>query len=80
MSLLLRPYRVFLRPLKLDVEIPDSGKINVIHLQNSEAKEIYTALNQLISNMSQGSSSRNANNGPPQAQRWLYSLSVFYVI
>ena len=65
--------------LKLDIEIPDSGKINVIHLQNSEAKEIYTALNSLISDMSQGSNSRNNQNGPPQAQRTLAGENISVV-
>lgn len=65
--------------LKLDIEIPDSGKINVIHLQNSEAKEIYTALNSLISDMSQGSNSRNSQNGPPQAQRTLAGENISVV-
>lgn len=65
--------------LKLDIEIPDSGKINVIHLQNSEAKEIYTALNSLISDMSQGSNSRNGQNGPPQAQRTLAGENISVV-
>ena len=65
--------------LKLDIEIPDSGKINVIHLQNSEAKEIYTALNSLINDMSQGSNARNGQNGPPQAQRTLAGENISVV-
>ncbi len=65
--------------LKLDVEIPDSGKINVVHLQNSEAQEIYTALNSLINGMSSGSNSKNSSNNSSTAQKTLQSENVSLV-
>lgn len=66
--------------LKLDVEIPDSGKINVVHLQNSEATEIYSALNQIISDLTSknGSSSRNNNNNN-NSQRTLQGEDISVV-
>ena len=66
--------------LKLDVEIPDSGKINVVHLQNSEATEIYTALNQIISDLTSktGSSNRN-NNNANNSQRTLQGEDISVV-
>ncbi|MBQ9817153.1 MAG: type II secretion system secretin GspD [Proteobacteria bacterium] len=66
--------------LKLDVEIPDSGKINVVHLQNSEAKEIYTALNQIISDMSSKSGNgRGSNNNQNNSQRTLQGEDISVV-
>lgn len=66
--------------LKLDVEIPDSGKINVVHLQNSEATEIYTALNQIISDLTSktGSNNRNNNNNN-NSQRTLQGEDISVV-
>ncbi|MFA5623890.1 MAG: type II secretion system secretin GspD [Bradymonadales bacterium] len=45
--------------LHLDVEIPDSGRINVVHLQNSEALEISSVLTELLQRMQQGTSQRS---------------------
>ncbi|MBO5752200.1 MAG: type II secretion system secretin GspD, partial [Proteobacteria bacterium] len=63
--------------LKLDVEIPDSGKINVVHLQNSEAQEIYQALNQIISDMS--SKNNNNRNNNQNSQRTLQGDDISVV-
>ncbi len=65
--------------LKLDVEIPDSGKINVVHLQNSEAKEIYTALNQIISDMSSKNGNSRNNNNAQNSQRTLQGEDISVV-
>lgn len=46
--------------LNLDVEIPDSGRINVVHLQNSDAIEISSVLGDLLQRMQQGTAQRNA--------------------
>ncbi|MBQ9394047.1 MAG: type II secretion system secretin GspD [Proteobacteria bacterium] len=63
--------------LRLDIEIPDSGKINVVHLQNSEAKEIYTALNSIISDMtSKNGSNRNNNNNQNNSKTLSDDISV----
>lgn len=65
--------------LKLDIATPDSGKINVVHLQNSEAKEIYTALNQIISDMS-SKNGNNRNNAPQNnSQRTLQGEDISVV-
>ena len=65
--------------LKLDVEIPDLGKINVVHLQNSEAQEIYTALNSLVNDVSSGSSRTGSNNNNTQSQKILQSDNISIV-
>ncbi|MBO4349464.1 MAG: type II secretion system secretin GspD, partial [Proteobacteria bacterium] len=66
--------------LKLDVEIPDSGKINVVHLQNSEANEIYQALNQIISDMSSKGNNRSGNsNNNNNSQRTLQGEDISVV-
>ena len=63
--------------LKLDVEIPDSGKINVVHLQNSEATEVYSALNQVISDIS--SKNNNNRNNSNSASRTLQGEDISVV-
>lgn len=63
--------------LKLDIEIPDAGKINVIHLQNSEANEIYAALNQVINDLA-NSAARSGNAGQ-QGSRTLQSSDISVV-
>ena len=65
--------------LKLDVEIPDSGKINVVHLQNSEATEIYTALNQIISDLTTKNGNSRNNNTNNSAQRTLQGEDISVV-
>lgn len=65
--------------LKLDVEIPDSGKINVVHLQNSEANEIYTALNQIISDLTSKNGSNRSNNNANNSQRTLQGEDISVV-
>lgn len=65
--------------LKLDVEIPDSGKINVVHLQNSEATEIYTALNQIISDLTSKNSQGRNNNNNVNSQRTLQGEDISVV-
>lgn len=37
--------------LKLDIELPDSGRINVVHLQNSDASELAQTLSSLSSEL-----------------------------
>ena len=65
--------------LKLDVEIPDSGKINVVHLQNSEANEIYTALNQIISDLTSKNGSNRNNVNANNSQRTLQGEDISVV-
>lgn len=65
--------------LKLDVEIPDSGKINVVHLQNSEANEIYTALNQIISDLTSKNGSNRSNVNANNSQRTLQGEDISVV-
>ncbi|MCL2325714.1 MAG: type II secretion system secretin GspD [Proteobacteria bacterium] len=65
--------------LKLDVEIPDSGKINVIHLQNSEASEIYSALNQIISDMSANNARSGGQGNAQTSQRTLQGENISVV-
>ena len=62
--------------LRLDIEIPDSGKINVVHLQNSEAKEIYTALNSIISDMTSKNGSNKNNNNQNNSKTLSDDISV----
>ena len=64
--------------LKLDVEIPDSGKINVVHLQNSEATEVYSALNQVISDIT-SKNNNNRNNNSNAASRTLQGEDISVV-
>ncbi len=64
--------------LKLDVEIPDSGKINVVHLQNSEANEVYSALNQVISDIT-SKNNNNRNNNSNSASRTLQGEDISVV-
>ncbi len=56
---------------KLDIEIPDSGRINVVHLQNSKSIEVASVLDGLVRNIldqqhmkqvNGNSANRNANN------------------
>lgn len=35
--------------LKLDIELPDSGRVNVVHMENSDAQEVAQVLSDLIS-------------------------------
>ncbi len=65
--------------LKLDVEIPDSGKINVVHLQNSEASEVYSALNQVISDITSKNNSNRNNNNSNSASRTLQGEDISVV-
>ncbi|OIP43684.1 MAG: type II secretion system protein GspD [Deltaproteobacteria bacterium CG2_30_63_29] len=53
--------------LKLDIELPDSGRINVVHLQNSDATEMAQTLSEL-SNQLQPTDPRRAPTPQQAAQ------------
>ncbi|MDX9724532.1 MAG: type II secretion system secretin GspD, partial [Myxococcota bacterium] len=52
--------------LKLDVELPDSGRINVVHLQNSDATEMAQVLSELSTTLKPEDPRRAAQAGQQQ--------------